>query len=64
MSRAESDGALKAKTGDWTVFWRGLEDDEVMPAVKAALELKPTFAPRVYPPQGAGPVPTQQPVLK
>lgn len=65
LSRAESDGALKAKTGEWTVFWRGLEDSQVMPAVKAALEIKPTFAPRVYPPhKGSGPAPTQQPVLK
>lgn len=59
----ESDGALKR--GDWTVFWRGLEDDHVMDAVKAALAIKPTFAPRVYPPhKGPGPAPTQQPVLK
>ena len=61
----QSDGALKAKSGEWTGFWRGLDDSQVMGAVKAALEIKPTFAPRVYPPHvGSGPAPSQQPVLK
>lgn len=48
----QSDGHLKAEasrrdgaaTGDWTVFWRGLGDDEVMPAVSQALSFPPTFA--------------------
>ena len=43
----QAHGALKA--GDWTVFWRGLPADKVMPAVATALALKPTFPLRVYP---------------
>jgi acetylglutamate synthase len=44
----QSEGCYKTKAGDWTVFWRGLGDAEIMNAVSAALALPPTFAPRVY----------------
>ena len=38
------DGASAPSTGAWTVFWRGLPDDEVMRAVRVALLLPKTFA--------------------
>jgi bifunctional N-acetylglutamate synthase/kinase len=37
------------KSGDWSVFWRGIQDSQVMTAVSVALALKPTFPLRVYP---------------
>jgi bifunctional N-acetylglutamate synthase/kinase len=37
------DGAAK---GDWTVFWRSLDDGEVMTAVSQALSYPPTFPPQ------------------
>ena len=36
-----ADGAYKSPK--WTVFWRGLQDDAIMPCVKEALAIKPTF---------------------
>jgi acetylglutamate synthase len=53
----QSDGCFKASgsskrdgaaTGQWTVFWRGLADEEVMPAVDIALSLPPTFPVKAY----------------
>ena len=54
-----------AATGDWTVFWRGLAEPHVLPAVATALALKPTFPLRVYP-KGrlAEAAATEQPQLK
>ena len=53
----QSDGAYKADardadardgaaSGAWTVFWRALDDGEVMAAVEQALTMPPTFPPR------------------
>jgi bifunctional N-acetylglutamate synthase/kinase len=53
----QSDGCYKASgtsrrdgapTGQWTVFWRNMGDDEVMKAVDIALALPATFPPRAY----------------
>jgi acetylglutamate synthase len=49
---AQADGSYKVRpnvegqlptTGEWTVFWKGLADDEVMPCVRTALLFPPTF---------------------
>jgi len=47
--KADERGATKrdgAASGAWTVFWRGLDDAEVMPAVGVALAYPPTFPQR------------------
>lgn len=66
----QSHGCLKAAkgkspTGDWTVFWRNLEEEEVMAAVDTALGLPATFSKQVYPANSDGPAaPLSQPLLK
>lgn len=64
----QSSGCFKAPAGDWTVFWRGINDLPVISqAIATALSLPPTFPKRVYPPAVTTPSskpPTEQPVLK
>lgn len=38
------DATAMPSTGPWTVFWRGLGDDEIMDAIRVAVALKPTFS--------------------
>ncbi|RYG44767.1 hypothetical protein EON67_11380, partial [archaeon] len=44
----QSSGCFKNRAGDWTVFWRDLDECHVMPAISTALGLAPTFVPAVY----------------
>jgi bifunctional N-acetylglutamate synthase/kinase len=60
----QADGCYKSKTGDWTVFWRGLDDGNVMTAIDCALALKPTFDKHVYPKHGSQSMGYVQPSLK
>lgn len=49
---------------DWTVFWRGLDREEVDDAITVALSFTPTFAPKVYPTKSSTVTLVEQPVLK
>eukprot|EP00123_Amoebidium_parasiticum_P017792 comp23989_c0_seq1/m.42636 comp23989_c0_seq1/g.42636 ORF comp23989_c0_seq1/g.42636 comp23989_c0_seq1/m.42636 type:complete len:582 (-) comp23989_c0_seq1:332-2077(-) len=49
----QAHGAYKA--GYWTVFWRGLNDEEIMECVKDALSYPATFAPKSAPLAGVQP---------
>jgi acetylglutamate kinase len=66
----QSSGCFKAPAGDWTVFWCGLPQEQVLPAVGTALALKPTFPTRVFAAVDAAAGgaqcrgPAEQPVLK
>ena len=64
----QASGCFKSPAGDWTVFWRGLDAGQALPAIATALALKPTFPLKVYPQASGDDMklahPSQQPLLK